>query len=87
MMTNKVKRYVKDRDEMLMKRSVEALEAFIEAHKDMLSEGFGERFSAAPQMVKEATLHKMIVEAVKLPEDIRRESAMWLASRGMGVGL
>ena len=86
-MTNKAKRYVKERDEMLMKRSVAELEAFIEAHKDMLTEGFGERFAAAPQLVKEATLHKMIVEVVKLPENIRRESAMWLATRGFGVGV
>ena len=84
-MTNKAKRYVKERDEMLMKRSVEALEAFVKSHADMFEEGFRETFMRMPEGIKEATLHKMIVGAVKLPENIRRESAMWLAWRGMGV--
>ena len=86
-MTNKAKRYVKERDEMLMKRSVTALEEFIKRHADMYEEGFLEAFLLMPAAIKEATLHKMIVAAVKLPEKMRRESAMWLASIGMGVGL
>lgn len=85
-MTNKVKRYVKERDEMLMKRSVAALEEFIKRHADMYEDGFLKAFETMPYSIREATLHKMIMGAVKLPEDIRRESAMWLASRGMGVG-
>lgn len=83
-MTNKAKRYVKERDEMLMKRSVTALEEFVAKHADMFHEGFSETFLMMPEEVKEATMHKMIIGAVKLPENIRRESAMWLASRGMG---
>ena len=84
-MTNKLKRYVKERDEMLMKRSVTALEAFVRKHADMYEDGFLEAFETMPDTIREATLHKMIMGAAKLPENIRRESAMWLASRGMGV--
>lgn len=84
-MTNKAKRYVKERDEMLMKRSVTALEEFVVKHADMFDAGFSETFARMPEGVKEATMHKMIMGAVKLPENIRRESAMWLASRGVGL--
>ena len=84
---NKIKAYVKARDEMLRKRSVAELERFVEAHKEDLAEGFAKRFKSAPQKVKEATLHKMIVNATSLPDTMRDESAAWLIEHGFGVGI
>lgn len=84
---NKLKAYVKARDEMLRKRNVAELEKFVEAHKEDFAEGFAERFKSAPKKVKEATLHKMIVDVTSLPEAMKDESAAWLIEHGFGVGI
>ena len=81
-MNAKIKKYVRERDEMLLKRDVAALEEFVRSHAEFYQEGFAEIFSAAKDDVKEATLHKMIVHAVKLPVKIRSESALWLITHG-----
>lgn len=80
-----IKRYVKERDEMLQKCSVEALEEFAKSHAQFFPKGFTEMFASASYGVKEATLHKMIVSAVNLPADLRKASAIWLTSRGFSL--
>jgi hypothetical protein len=82
-----IKKYVKERDEMLKKCDVAALEEFIRSHAQFFQEGFAEKFATASEEVKLATLHKMIVHAVKLPQDLRNESALWLVTHGYGLGI
>ena len=82
-----IKRYVKERDEMLKKCSVEELTKFMEKHKHLYAEGFYEDFVKASYFVKEATLYKMIVNVPKLPKALRAKSYMWLCSHGMSAEL
>lgn len=77
-----IKKYVKERDEMLKKCDVAALERFVEAHADVLPAAFLDRFRVAGPELKACILHKMIVNAVKLPKELRDKSALWLISRG-----
>lgn len=86
-MNAKIKKYVKERDEMLKKCDVNALCEFIKTHEEFYREGFAAKFAAASDEVKKCTLHKMIVNAVKLPEDLRRASALWLVARGYDLNI
>ena len=80
-----IKRYVKERDEMLAKRDLGELEKFIRTHAQFYPEGFAEQFAAAGEELRLCALHKMIVNAFNLPADFRKESAMWLVSRGFNL--
>ena len=82
-----IKQYVKERDEMLLKCSIEELRKFTEDHKDVLNKGYVEAFRNAPDKVVEITLHKMIVNCPNLPEDFRQKSADWLLDRGFHLDL
>lgn len=75
-----LKRYVKERDKMLKKCSVEELKQFIKKHNNA---EFYEDFCNASELVQEATLHKMIVNVPSLPKDLRRDSLVWLLAHGM----
>lgn len=86
-MNAKIKKYVRERDEMLKKRDIAALEEFIKSHAEFYTKGFAERFTATSEAVKWVTLHKMIVNAVKLPKEMRAESARWLISNGFSLGI
>jgi hypothetical protein len=81
-MNAKIKRYVKERDEMLKKCDVAEFERFVEAHADVLPAAFLDRFRVAGPELKACILHKMIVNVSKLPKDLRDRSALWLVSRG-----
>lgn len=76
------KTYYKELDEMLIKCSVDELLKFIEEWKMMYAPGFVEEFKSSADLVKEITLHKMIVNRVKLPNELREQSKNWLLSRG-----
>ena len=80
-----IKKYVKERDEMLKKCDVASLEEFVRSHAQFFQEGYAEKFAAASDEVKEATLHKMIVNAVKLPKELREKSAFWLIMNGYSL--
>lgn len=82
-----IKKYAKERDEMLKKCDVAALEAFIRSHAQFFQEGFAEKFAAASDEVKKCTLHKMIVNAVKLPKELRDKSALWLVLNGYSLDI
>lgn len=86
-MNARIKKYVKERDEMLKKCDVAALEEFIRSHAQFFSTGFAEKFASASEAVKEATLHKMIVNAVNLPAELRKESAFWLVTHGFSLDI
>ena len=75
-----IKRYVKERDEMLKKCDVTELRKFINAHKEFYSAEYLTAFNAASNEVLEVTLHKMIVNVPKLPKGLRDKSAIWLIS-------
>lgn len=78
-----LKKYVRERDEMLKKCDVAELEKFIRSHAQFYPQGFAQ----ARAEVKEATLHKMIVNVVKLPKDLREKSAFWLILHGFSLDL
>ena len=86
-MNARLKKYVKERDEMLKKCDVAELEKFIKSHAQFYTHGFADGFAKARAEVKEATLHKMIVNAVKLPKDLRDKSALWLVTHGFSLGI
>ena len=81
-MNAKLKRYVKERDAMLKKRDINELRKFVINHAEFYSTEFVEAFMTASDEVVETTLHKMIVNAIKLPENLRYSSAIWLTMRG-----
>lgn len=76
------KAFVKERDEMLKKCSVEELRKFVNDHKKEYGPEYVERFNNAHALVQEITLHKMIVNVPKLPEEVRAFSAFWLGIHG-----
>ncbi len=78
-----VKRYVRERDEMLKKRSVSELRKFVAEHKDILGAEYVAAFSKASDEFIEIVLHKMICNAIKLPAEMRRDSAIWLMMRNL----
>ena len=77
-----VKKYVKERDEMLLKRSVSELRKFVKDHAIMFSSEYIEHFEKASDEVVEITLHKMIANVTSLPEEFVKESVIWLLERG-----
>ena len=77
-----IEQFVKERDEMLLKRSVPALRQFLEEHKECYPEGFIEGFRLVSDAVAEITLHKMIANVTTLPKKYRVLSRLWLIVRG-----
>ena len=82
---NKIKKYAKERDEMLLKRSVAELKTFVNNHAEYYSPMFIAAINAAPDFVLEITLHKMVVHCTNLPFEFRAESADWLLERGFDL--
>jgi hypothetical protein len=81
-MRNKaIKKYVKERDEMLMKCSVAEFRKFVETHKVFHDPAQIAAFRRASDEVLEISLHKMIVNATNLPFEFRAKSAEWLFDR------
>lgn len=81
-MRARLKKYSKERDEMLKKRSVAEYRKFINDHKDFYTPSYIDDFNKAPDDLLEVALHKMIVNAPRLPKDLRDKSAFWLLSHG-----
>lgn len=82
-----IKRYVKERDEMLMKCSVDELRKFVETHKEFHDPAQIAAFRRASEEVLEISLHKMIVNATNLPFEFRAKSAEWLFDRNYKTDL
>jgi hypothetical protein len=77
-----IKKFVRERNEMLKKCNVTELRKFINKYKDTYGAEFVARINAAPDPILEITLHKMIVNVPKLPKALREKSAVWLLMRG-----
>jgi hypothetical protein len=77
-----IKKYVKERDEMLLKRSVSELRKFVKNHAEFYEKEYIENFEKASDEVVEITLHKMIANVTSLPEEFVKESIVWLLERG-----
>lgn len=80
-----IKKYVKERNEMLKKRSVSELRKFVSEHKEFYSTEYLEAFNKASDEVLTVTLHKMIVNVTSLPTELRGTSAMWLVANGFSL--
>lgn len=80
-----IKKYVKERNEMLKKCNVNELRKFVNEHKQLYSGDFVEQFINASDYVAEITLHKMIVNVPNLPQGLRERSALWLGLHGFSL--
>lgn len=81
-----IKKFVKERNEMLLKRDINELRQFINKCP-LYSEEFKARINAASDEVLEITLHKMIVNVPKLPAFDRQASALWLITHGYDLNV
>ena len=79
---NNHQKYLKARDEMLLKCDPEELRKFVIDHADSFQESFVKAMTSAPSSILEMTLHKMIVNTKRLPKSRRNESAKWLLDHG-----
>lgn len=84
---NKLTQYAKERDEMLLKGSIEELRKFVLEHENCFSLMFVDAIAKASDEVLEITLHKMIVNAINLPLVYRVKSAGWLCERGFRLDI
>ena len=82
-----IEKYVKERDEMLMKGSVAELKKFIAKYEEYYNPMVVDALERAKDEVLEITLHKMIIHCVNLPFDYRQKSAVWLLDRGYSLDL
>lgn len=80
-----IKKYVKERDEMLLKCSVAEFRKFVKETERFHPPGFARAVERAADEVLEITLHKMIVHCINLPFDYRQKSADWLLDRGFSL--
>ena len=80
-----IKKYVKERDEMLLKCSVAEFRKFIKKHERFYPPGYARAVERAADEVLEITMHKMIVHCINLPFDYRQKSADWLLDRGFSL--
>lgn len=79
---NKLQKYVKERDAMLLKCDVEELRKFVMDHASYFSVDYVEAICIAPVNILEITLHKMIVNVTSMPKELKNKSAKWLLERG-----
>ena len=84
---NEIKRYVKERDEMLLNCSVAELRTFVNNNAEHFNLLFIDGINRADDKVLEITLHKMIIHCVNLPYEFRKKSAEWLLERGFNLDI
>ena len=66
-----IEKYVKERDEMLLKGSVAELKKFIAKYEECYNPMMVDALARSKDEVLEITLHKMIIHCVNLPFDYR----------------
>lgn len=86
-MDGKIKKFVKERNEMLKKCDINELKWFINAHADCYGAMFINSINKASDEVLTITLHKMIVNVPKLPKQLREKSAYWLVLHGFDLNV
>lgn len=76
--------FVKERDEMLEKRSVQALIEFMQKweKKGAYEKGFTKKFKRASEWVQMATLCKMICNVKKISSETKAWALDWLSKNG-----
>lgn len=79
---NRIQKYVKERDAMLLKCDAEALRKFVNDHESYFTADYVQAINNAPVSILEITLHKMIVNVTSMPKAVKNESAKWLLDRG-----
>lgn len=84
-MNANIKKYVKERDEMLLKCDVNELRKFINTHKELYRPDVLTSMNASSDEVLTITLHKMIVNVTTLPRKLREKSAWWLVLHGFDL--
>ena len=82
-----IEKYVKQRDEMLLKCDINELRKFVRKNKGLYDKRFVKAFSVATDEVVEMTLHKMIVNCTNLPFNFRQKSADWLIDKGLSLDI
>ena len=82
-----IEKYVKERDQMLLKGSVAELKKFVKKYEKYYSPMIANSMTKAKDEVLEITLHKMIIHCVNLPFDYRQKSADWLLDKGYSLDL
>ena len=80
-----IKKYVKERDEMLLKCSVDELRTFVGKYEHFFNLMFVDAIARATDELLEITLHKMIINCTNLPFEFRQKSADWLLDRGYSI--
>ena len=80
---NETTAFVKARDKMLLKCSVEELRKFVKNNGKYYDTEFITAVLFAKDEFLEMVLHKMIVNCTSLPFDFRQKSADWLLDRGL----
>lgn len=86
-MNANIKKWVKERNDMLKKCDVSELRKFINNHPETYSKMFIEAINKASDEVLKITLHKMIVNVPKLPKKLRDKSAYWLVLHGYDLNV
>ena len=76
-----IEKYVKERDEMLLKGSVNELKKFIAEHETYYDLMFVDIIARAKNDILEKILHTMIINCTNLSEDYRQKSVEWLQKR------
>jgi transcriptional antiterminator len=76
-----IEKYVKERDEMLLKGSVNELKKFIAEHETYYDLMLVDIIARAKNDTLEKILHTMIINCTNLPEDYRQKSLEWLQKR------
>lgn len=76
------KAFIKERDEMLLKKDVAVFKEFCIKYKRRFDTEFNEAIQKASDELLEVTMHKAILGTKSLPEEVRLESGGWLFERG-----
>jgi hypothetical protein len=82
---NKIVKYAEERDEMLLKRDVNAFREFVRTHREYFPAHYVITMEKARDEVLEIAIHKMIVNSTNLPLDFCEESVEWLLERGYSL--
>ena len=77
-----LEKFVKERDEMLLKRDVNELRKFVNDREGIYGRFFVASINTESDGMLGVTLHKMIANATSLPREFVAESKEWLKSRG-----
>lgn len=77
---NEIKKFVKERDAVLLTRDINKLKEFI-ANCKYYDKKIKESFLKMPDKFIEVTMHKMIINDENLPTEFRQYSYDWLANR------